>query len=218
MRMTSFMDGAVVPGAASSAAVVANVIAVAIRSPEIDGEKTMTLSVCDRKRGKTFVIRYNGTIVVQHNGVCRVYDPDEIEDVLGVELGDVVAVRKSRYVSKDGRRPDGRRAADVRDITAHLEKFDADSEEFRIAQVSFGTRRGVTADLIVVTHDGKKTVVERRSEVVITRDDRPTVSSTEFYDIGTAMRCLEDHLAFCDDRAIMELGHETKTIELFSAA
>lgn len=190
-----------------------DVVAAAIRSPEIEGERTMTLSVRDRKRGKMFVIRYNETIVVQRDGVCRVYDRDEIEDVLKAELADVVAVRKSRYVSKEGRRP-----VYVRDVGAHLEKFDADSEEFRIAQLSFGTRQGVTADLIVVTHDGKKTVVERRSEIVITRDDRPTFSRSEFRDIDTAMRCLEDHLAFCDDRAVMELGHETKMIELFSAA
>ncbi len=193
-------------------AAVAGIVA-AIRSPRIDGEKTLTVSVRDRKRGKMIIIRYEGTIVIQQNGICRVYDPEDVEGVLKIELRDVVEVRKSRYVvTEDRRRPVG----DIADIRSHFEKFDADSEEFRVAQLTFATRRGLTADLILVAHDGISTVVERRSEIVITRDDRPAVSRSEFGDLDTAIRCVEDHLAFCDERAISELGHETKAVELFS--
>lgn len=192
--------------------VVAAIVA-AIRSPRIDGEKTLTLTVRDRRRGKMFVIRYEETVVIQQNGICRAYEPEDVEGVLKIELRDVVEVRKSRYVSCGDRRPVD---DDMRDLRTHFQKFDADSEDFRVAQMTFATRRGLTADLIIVAHDGASTVVERRSEIVITRDDRPTVTRSEFGDLDTALRCVRDHLAFRDDRAIAELGHETKAIELFS--
>lgn len=183
-------------------------ISLALKSPEIDGEKTMTLIVRDQRHGKVRVIRYGRAFVIQRNGHCRVYDEDDIEGVLKIELRNVLGVGKTRYVM------DGKRHVHSSDIKAHFEKFDAGSEGLRIARISFQTKRGLTADTIVATYDGDTVVVEHRSEITVARDDYPMISKTEFQDLDAAARCIEGHMAFCDDRAIAELGHETKLVEI----
>lgn len=183
-------------------------ISLALKSPEIDGEKTMTLTVRDQRYGTVYVIRYGKMYVIQRSGSCRVYDEDEIEGVLSIELRRVLSVGKTRYVT------DGKGPADASSIKCHFEKFDADTEGVRIARLSFQTRRGLTADTLVVTYDGHKIAVEHRSQIAVTRDDHPMISKTEFHDLDTALRCIEGHLALCDEHATVELGHETKLVEI----
>jgi hypothetical protein len=183
-------------------------ISLALKSPTIDDEKTMTLRIHDAVLGQVNVIRYGKHFVVERRGNCRVYDEDDIEGVLKIELKHVSCVGKTRCVTR------GVRAADVKDIKSHLEKFDAGCETCRVARLLFRTKKGLTTDSLIVAFGGKKNVVEHRSEISIARDEHPMFMRTEFDDIETAMRCIQDHLAFCDDNPTMELGYETKLVEI----
>lgn len=178
----------------------------ALQSPRIADEKTTTLVVHDHETMCT-VIRYDRYVVIEKHGRCRVYDEDDVADVLRTELRDAVRVEKWKYMT------DGTAQADVAAIRTHLVRFDAGSETRREARVTFKTKRGLILNELILTYDGEKIVAMHRSEVTIGRYDA-LESTTTFDHIESAIGFVGDHLSFRDDAATMELGRVTKTVEI----
>lgn len=183
-------------------------VVAALHSPRSVGEKTTTLVVHGRETWT--VMRYDRYVVVEKNGRCRVYDEDDVVDVLRTELRDIVRVEKFKYMS------DGPSVANVGELRAHLEHFDADVESRRDARFVFTTKRGLIHNSLVVAYDGHKFVATHKSDIAVvpvTRYDALETVTT-FEDLQSALGFVEDHLSFRDDAATMDLGRVTKIVEI----
>ncbi len=177
----------------------------ALHSPRSVGEKTMTLVVHGRETWT--VIRYDRYVVVEKNGRCRVYDENDVVDVLRAELRDAVRVEKFRYMS------DGPAPADVAEIRSHFEHFDADVESRRVARLAFTTKSGLIDNSLVVAYDGEKFTATHRSVITVARYDAMETVTT-FENLQSTLGFVEDHLSFRDDAATADLGRVTKIVEI----
>lgn len=183
-------------------------VVAALQSPRVDGEKTTTLVVHGRETWK--IIRYDRYVVIERNGRCRVYDEDDVADVLRTELRDVVRVEKFKFIECGSAT---RGPGDVTSVKTHFEHFDADAESSREARLSFTTKRGLITNSLVVAYDGEKFVATHRSDVTVARHDALETVTT-FESLQSALKFVEDHLSFRDDAVTVDLGRVTKIVEI----
>lgn len=181
-------------------------------APRVNDEKTMTHVIHDKNGESWTIIRYETYVVIEKNGRCRVYDEDDVSDVLRAELRDVARIEKWRLL--ESAKTTCIDTSNVRmQLRSHFEHFEADSETRREARIKFKSKHGLLANTLELTYDGKNVTAVHRCTVKVGRYDTVHTTTT-FGDIDSATRFVQDHLSFRDDIVTVDLGRVAKIVEI----
>lgn len=185
-------------------------VSSALQAPRGIDEKTLELVIHDNS-GTWTILRYETYVVIEKNGCCRVYDDDDVADVLTTELRNVARIEKwRRFASSRITTTDVETVCSK--IRSHFEHVG--SETLREACVQFKTKRGLLANTLNLVYDGSKVIALHRSDITIGERGMMTSTTSTFVDVESIIGFVRDHLSFRDDVVAVEFERVAKIVEI----